>query len=198
MKLTSGMMNLTDRPSENSPVLAEHAVPEKRGMMGGRKLETGSNKSLERTIFLMTCDYCGKYPLESFVICRTCASKLCSDCVVKVDGRPYCRTHLPDALGGRGLSRAGYLILHCINRGVQSVSKIAEICRLDKDDVKTSLAVLAESKYITVSGVFSFLSRKITADGVRVLSIYSKVFDTDEDVAEVKSRLQEEKEKDGT
>jgi hypothetical protein len=191
VKLTSGMMNLTETPLEDRPVLEEHAVVEHRGLLGGKKIETNAGK-LERTTYLMACDFCGKYPLENFVLCRTCASKLCSTCAVKVDGRPYCRTHLNDALGGRGLSRPAYLILNCINSQVQSVSKIAEICRLDKDDVKNSLAVLVESKYITVSGVLSFLSRKITAEGVRVLSVYSKVFDADEDVAEVKSRLKEE------
>jgi hypothetical protein len=187
---------LSDMPLGDRPVLEEHAVAERRGLLGGKKIETNAGK-LERTTFLMTCDYCGKYPLETFVLCRTDGAKLCHDCVVKVDGRPYCRTHLADALGGRGLSRPGYLILHCINSEVQSVSKISEICRLEKDDVKASIAVLAESKYITVSGVFSFLSRKITADGIRVLSIYSKVFDGEEDVGEVKSRLQEEESNDG-
>jgi hypothetical protein len=180
---------------EEKPVLEEHAVAERRGLLGGKKIDANAGK-LERTTYLMTCDCCGKYPLESFVLCRTDGAKLCSDCAVKMDGRPYCRTHLTDALGGRGLSRAGYLILHCINNEVQSISKISEICLLAKDDVKASLAVLAESKYITVSGVLSFLSRKITADGVRVLSVYSKVFDGDEDVAEVKGRLQEDS-KDG-
>jgi hypothetical protein len=182
---------------EPRQLLEEHAVVERRGLLGGRKLETNAGR-LERTTFLMACDYCGKYPLESFLICRTCGSKLCvTPCAVKVDGRAYCPNHLPGALGGRGLSRPGYLILHCINKEVQSVSKISEICRLDKDDVKTSLAVLVESKYITVSGVLSFLSRKITADGVRVLSIYSKVFDADEDVADVRKRLEEEDNRDG-
>jgi hypothetical protein len=191
VKLTSGMMNLTEAPLEDRPVLEEHAVVEHRGLLGGKKIETNAGK-LERTTYLMACDFCGKYPLQGFVLCRTCASKLCADCAIKVEGRPYCKTHLIDALGGRGLSRPGYLILSCINCEVQSVSKTAEICRLDKDDVKASLAVLAESKYITVSGILSFLSRKITAEGVRVLSIYSKVFGADEDVADVKSRLQEE------
>jgi len=180
------------------PLIEEHAISERRGFLGGKKLGSNSEGKFEKTTFLVTCDYCGKYPLESFLLCRTCGSKLCvSSCAVKVDGRPYCRTHLADAFGGRGLSRPGYLILTCINSEVQSVSKIAEICRLDKDDVKTSLAVLAEAKYIAVTGVLSFLSRKITADGVRVLSIYSKVFDADEDVTEVKNRLKEEDNKDG-
>jgi hypothetical protein len=183
-------------PSDNKPVLEEHAVVERRGLLGGKKIETNATK-LERTIFLMTCDYCGKYPLKDFLLCRTCGSKLCSDCAVKVDGRPYCRIHLAEIAR---LSRRGYMILHCINAEVQSVSKISEICRIDKDDVKTSLAVLIESKYIAVSGVLSFLSRKITADGIRVLSIYSKVFGEDEDVVDVMNRLGEEAEEgnDGT
>jgi len=66
--------------------------------------------------------------------------------------------------------------------------------------VKSSLAVLRELKYITESGMLSFLSRKITGDGIRVLSVYSKIFDADEDVADVKNRLEEEtgEDNDGT
>jgi hypothetical protein len=88
------------------------------------------------------------------------------------------------------------MTLSCVNSNVQSVSKIAEICRLKKDDVRTSLAVLAESKYIVTSGVLSFLSRKITADGIRILSIYSKVFGKDEDVVDMMKRLEVETEED--
>jgi hypothetical protein len=65
---------------------------------------------------------------------------------------------------------------------------------MDKDDVKSSLALLRELKYITESGILSFLSRKITGDGIRVLSVYSKIFDADEDVADVKNKLKEETE----
>lgn len=192
-------MNLTDKPltSENRPVLEEHAVIERRGLLGGKKLETNSGKSLDRTIFLMTCDYCGKYPLESFVLCRRDGAKLCSDCSFKVDGVPYCRPHLAEVLP---LSRNGYKVLLCIDAEVESVSKIAEICRVDKDEVRSSLAVLAEMKYIATSGVLAFLSRKVSADGIRVLSVYSKVYGKDEDVLDVKCRLddqQEEENEDG-
>jgi len=180
---------VSDESKGDGAVLAEHAVPEKRGMLGGKKLETNSNKSLERTVFLMTCDYCGKYPLESFVLCRVDGAKLCSDCAFKVDGVPYCRPHLAEVLP---LSRNGYKVLLCINAEVTSVSKIAKMCRLDKDAVKTSLAVLAEAKYITTSGMLSFLSRKITSDGIRVLSVYSRVYGKDEDVSDVDKRLDEE------
>lgn len=186
-------MNLADESKQDGSVLAEHAVPEKRGMMGGRKLETSSSKSLERTVFLMTCDYCGKYPLESFVLCRTDGAKLCSDCSYKVDGVPYCRLHLAEVLP---LSRNAYKVLACINAEIESVPKIAEICRIDKDAVKASLAVLTESKYIATSGMLSFLSRKITADGIRVLSVYSKVYGKDEDVIDVNNRIDEESEGD--
>jgi hypothetical protein len=183
---------LSDPSSEDKPLLEEHAVPERRGLFGGKKLETNGGK-LERTTFLMTCDYCGKYPLDHFLLCRARGEKLCSDCAVKVDGRPYCITHLAEIFW---LSRTGYMTLSCVNSNVQSVSKIAEICRLKKDDVRTSLAVLAESKYIVTSGVLSFLSRKITADGIRILSIYSKVFGKDEDVVDMMKRLEVETEED--
>ena len=184
-------MNLADVSSADKPVLAEHAVPERRGMLGGRMLETNASKSLERTIFLMTCDYCGKYPLESFGLCRRDGAKLCSDCSFKVDGVPYCRPHLAEVLP---LSRNGFKILLCINAEIESVSRIADICRLDKDDVRSSLAVLAEMKYIATSGILSFLSRKITGDGIRILSVYSKIFSQDDDVVDVESRLKEETE----
>jgi hypothetical protein len=42
----------------------------------------------------------------------------------------------------------------------------------------------------------SFLSRKITADGIRILSIYSKVFGKDEDVVDMMKRLEVETEED--
>jgi hypothetical protein len=106
-----------------------------------------------------------------------------------VDGVPYCRPHLAEVLP---LSRNGYKMLICINAGIESISKIAEICRLDKHVVKPCLAVLTEAKYITTSGVLSFLSRKITADGTRVLSVYSRVYDKDEDVILVENQLDQE------
>ena len=169
----------------------EHAVVERRGLLGGKKIETNAGK-INRTTFLMACDFCGKYPLENFVLCRTCGCKLCvSDCSTKVDGVPYCRPHLGNVLP---LTRNGYKIQLCIKDEIESVSQISKICRLDKDDVKSSLAVLRELKYITESGILSFLSRKITGDGIRVLSVYSKIFDADEDVADVKNKLKEETE----
>lgn len=172
--------------------LEEHAVPERRGMLGGKKIET-SNGKIERTTFLMACDYCGKYPLDEFLLCSVDKAKLCCDCAVKIDGRPFCRLHLAEVLP---LSRDGFKILLCVNAEIQSISKISEICRLDKDDVRSSLAVLAEMKYVATSGVLSFLSRKMTGDGIRVLSVYSKIFGEDEDVADVKNRLQEKAEED--
>jgi len=178
--------------NEERLTLEEHAVAEKRGMLGGKRIETKAG-NFERTTFLMTCDYCGKYPLETFSLCSVDKSKLCPDCSVKVDGRPYCRAHLSEVLP---LSRNGYKILLCINAEIESTSKISEICRLDKDDVKTSLAVLTELKYITTSGLLAFISRKVTAEGIRVLSIYSGIYDVDEDIADVKTRMQEEVEGD--
>jgi hypothetical protein len=62
--------------------------------------------------------------------------------------------------------------------------------------VKSSLAVLRELKYITESGILSFLSRKITGDGIRILSVYSKIFSQDDDVVDVENRLKEETEED--
>jgi hypothetical protein len=183
---------LSDTSNEDKPVLEEHAVPEHRGLFGGKKIETNAGK-LERTTFLMTCDYCGKYPLANFLLCRTCGCKLCSDCSTKDDGVPYCRPHL--ALVDP-LSRHGYKILLCIKDEIESVSQISKICRLDKDDVKSSLAVLRELKYITESGILSFLSRKITGDGIRILSVYSKIFSQDDDVVDVENRLKEETEED--
>jgi hypothetical protein len=184
------MMILSDTSFE------EHAVIENRGLLGGKKIETNAGK-INRTTFLMACDFCGKYPLENFLLCRTCGSKLCTGCSTKVDGVPYCRPHL--ALVAP-LTRHGFKILLCINNEIESVPQISKICRLDKDDVKSSLAVLRELKYITESGMLSFLSRKITGDGIRVLSVYSKIFDADEDVADVKNRLEEEtgEDNDGT
>jgi hypothetical protein len=162
-------------------------------MLGGRKIETRQGK-LERLSYLVACDYCGKHPLQTFLLCSVDREKLCDDCYVKVDGKAYCRTHLADVLP---LSRNGYKVLLCAKAEIESVSKIAEMCRLDKDDVKLSLAVLAEMKYVNTSGILAFLSRKITGEGIRVLSVYSKLFDADEDVVEVKNRLQEE-DNDGT
>lgn len=185
-------MNLTDIPSENKPALEEHAVPEMRGMLGGKRIETNAGQ-IYSTRFLMGCDYCGKYPLEHCVLCSVDKAKLCTDCAVKVDGRPYCRFHLAHVAP---LSRNGYKTLLCIEAKIESVSKISEICRLDKDDVKNSLAVLKEVKYIATSGILAFLSRKVTAEGIRVLSIYSRIFDKDEDVVDVKLRLEEEIEED--
>ena len=38
MNPNSQLMTLTDIPSEDKPVLEEHAVPEMRGMLGGKRI----------------------------------------------------------------------------------------------------------------------------------------------------------------
>ena len=107
---------------------------------------------------------------------------------MKVDGRPYCRRCLQEVLP---LSRNSYKVLVCINAEIDDVKDIADLTKLDKESVKTTIALLAESKFVNVSGMLVFLKRKITADGVRTLKVYSKVYGEDEDVAEVDEKISE-------
>jgi predicted transcriptional regulator len=86
------------------------------------------------------------------------------------------------------ISRNSYKVLACIEAGIISPSRISDITRIEKDDVKGSLAVLNEMNLIRSEGLLAFLKREVTADGVRALSVYSKIFD-EEDVQEVKARL---------
>jgi RIO-like serine/threonine protein kinase len=96
-----------------------------------------------------------------------------------VDGVPYCRLHLSEVVQ---LTRNGFKILSCINSEVDSVQEICKVTKLSKERVKSTLTSLAEQQFIATSGILSFFTRKITADGIWALGIWSNVFSQDEDV----------------
>ena len=171
--------------TEDRPVLEEHTIAERRGLLGGRSIETTAEGKLQRTTFATTCESCGLFPLDRFVMCVSCHKRLCPECSAKVDGMPYCRQHLIEIFP---LSRNGYKVLRCIEAGLDDVGEIHDTTRIAKDDVKASLAFLLERKLINASGLFTFLERKITADGLHALSVYKKVYNED-DVAAVEQQL---------
>jgi hypothetical protein len=182
------LMNLTDI-SFDKPVLEEHAVPERRGMLGGRSIETTAEGKLQKMTFAATCEECGLYPLDKFVMCVSCHRRLCTECSPKMNGVPYCRQHLIEVFP---LSRNGYKALLCLETGIDDIGEIKDITKIPKDDVKASLAFLTERKLISTSGLSVFLKRKITADGLHALSVYRNVYGKEEDVAAVTTRLQED------
>jgi hypothetical protein len=174
--------------NQNGSVLEEHALPEIHGGLGGKRIEMGTNGKFSKTTFIVGCDYCGSYPLEEFVICKSCRGRLCREppCSVKLDGRTYCRSCLMELLP---LSRNCYKVLMCIGADVHSVKKISDLARLSTDDVRASLALLKELKLVESKGMLAFLERKITGDGIRAQSVYSKVYADDEDVKEVEGKI---------
>lgn len=87
------------------------------------------------------------------------------------------------------LSRNSFKVLLCVKRGIESAGKISDVTRIRKDEVKASLALLAELKLIETKGLLVFLERKLTAEGVHALSAYRRVYGDDEDVLEVKEKL---------
>jgi DNA-binding IclR family transcriptional regulator len=88
------------------------------------------------------------------------------------------------------LTRNGFKVLSCIDARLDDANKIAKIVKLDKGSVKLVLSALAEQKFVTSSGLFAFLERKVTAEGSRVLSVYAQVYGKDEDVIDVMRELQ--------
>lgn len=174
---------------ERRQLLEEHVVPERRGMLGGRSIETSTNGRLQKTTFAATCDVCGHYPLDSFDMCFSCHCRLCADCSVRMNGIPYCRQHLMEILP---LSRNSYKVLLCVKSGIDDATKIRDITKMSKDDVKGSVAFLVERKFISSSGLFAFLKREITADGTHALSVYKSVYGREEDVKEVEEQFAEE------
>ena len=172
--------------TEDRPVLEEHTIAERRGLLGGRSMETTAEGKLQRTTFATTCESCGLFPLDHFVMCVSCHKRLCPECSAKVDGIPYCRQHLIEIFP---LSRNGYKVLMCIEAGLDDVAEIHDTTRIAKDDVKASLAFLLERKLINTSGLFRFLERKITADGLHALSVYRNVYGKEEDVRAVEQQL---------
>jgi len=158
-------------------------------MLGGRSIDTNANGSLKKQVFIATCLTCGT-KVDDFVMCVSCLGALCRDCAIKMNGRPYCRPHLLEILP---LSRNGYKVLRCVEAGIDDATKINDITKIPKDDVKASLAFLKERKLISSSGLFAFLERTITADGLHAISVFKKVYD-EEDVKEVEVQLAEEEE----
>ena len=90
------------------------------------------------------------------------------------------------------ISRNSFKILTCIDFGIYSIAKIAEVTRIPKPDIKASLAVLAEMKLIENKGITLFSTRVLTAEGIEALAVYSKVYGEDGDVIEVERELKEE------
>lgn len=178
---------------ENKPILEEHTVPERRGLLGGRSIETTTEGKLNRTMYAAVCDFCGHYPLDQFVVCRKCKGRLCDECSNWLDGRPYDRACLMEILP---VSSGSYKVLMCLEAGIRSTSKISDLTRISKDDIKASLAHLNEMKLVETKGILAFLERKVTAEGVRALSAYKKVYRNDEDIRQLEQQLVEE-EKDG-
>lgn len=92
------------------------------------------------------------------------------------------------------LSRNGYKVLMCVRARIDDAAEIHDITKIPKDDVKASLSFLIERKLISSSGLFAFLSREITADGMQALSVYKNVYGNDEDAKKVEEELAEEDE----
>jgi hypothetical protein len=181
---------------DGRPLIEEHVIAERRGGLGGRSLERTAEGKLQRTTFAANCESCGLYPLDRFVTCISCHKRLCPDphCSAKMDGLPYCKPHLMEILP---LPRNAYKVLICVEAGIDGVAEIHHITRIPKDDVKSSLAFLLEQKLISKSGLFTFLERKITADGLHALSVYRNVYGKEEDVIAVQQQLSESEEANG-
>jgi hypothetical protein len=82
----------------------------------------------------------------------------------------------------------------CVEAGIDDAAEIHEITKIPKDDVKASLSFLIERKLLSTSGLFAFLNREITADGMQALSVYKNVYGNEEDAKEVEEELSEEDE----
>jgi hypothetical protein len=178
------MIDLTDNPSEKKMMIEDQTFAE-RGMLGGRTLQTTPEGRFVRRTLVSSCVTCGAKLGDSYVLCYSCLGALCSDDAIRMNGIPYCRQHLSEVLP---LSRNGYKALMCIEAGADDVSQIHEITKIPKDDVKAALAFLLERKLISKSGLLAFLERKITAEGLHVLSVFKKVYNED-DVATVEQQL---------
>jgi len=174
---------------EDEPFLEEHSVVEPRGFLGGKRIESNSDGKLRKTTFVIACDACGHYPLNEFVICRSCRGKLCDECFTKLDGRPYCRSCLMEKIP---IGADAYKILVCIEYEVSSVREIAELTRIEKDEIRSILAHLSAIELVKSTGILAFTERKITADGLRALLAYGKFYEKDEDVKELKQNLEED------
>ena len=93
------------------------------------------------------------------------------------------------------VSADAYKILVCMESDVSSARDIAELTRIGKDEVRSILLHMTTLKLVKTKGMLAFTERKVTADGVRAIQAYSKFYDKDEDVKELKESL--EKEADG-
>ncbi len=175
--------------SENQePMIEEHSLAEPKGMMGGKRIESASDGKLRKTTFVVACDSCGHHPLNEFVICKSCRGKLCDDCFTKLDGRPYCRSCLMELLP---VTSNSYKILVCIEHDASSVNEIADMTRIAKDEIRSSLAHMTAIKLVKTKGILAFTERKVTAEGLRALAAYGKFYDKDDDVKELKQSLEE-------
>jgi hypothetical protein len=170
------------------PILEEHSFIEPKGMIGGKRIESNSDGKLRKTIFVVACDACGYYPLNEFLMCKSCRGKLCDDCFTKLDGRPYCRSCLMELLP---ITSSAYKILSCVESEVSSVYEIADMTRIPKDEIRNSLAHMAAIKLLKTKGILAFTERKVTAEGLRALAAYSKFYEKDDDVKELKQSLEE-------
>jgi RIO-like serine/threonine protein kinase len=90
------------------------------------------------------------------------------------------------------VTRSSYKVFACVEGAITSVGRISDLTRIDKAEVKKSLALLAELALVERKGALVFTERKVTADGVRALAVYQKVYGNDGDVNEVLRKIEEE------
>lgn len=173
---------------EENPILEEHSLVEPKGMVGGKKIESNVDGKLRKTAFVIACDSCGHYPLNEFAICKSCRGKLCDDCFTKLDGRTYCRSCLMELLT---VTTNAYKILLCIESDASTVGEIADMTRIAKDEIRSSLAHLTAIKLVKTKGLLAFTERQVTADGLRAFAAYAKFYDSYDDVKQVKQSLKE-------
>lgn len=84
-----------------------------------------------------------------------------------------------------------YKTLVCVESDVSSVDQIADLTRIEKDEIRSILAHMATLKLVKTKGILAFTERRITDDGIRALLAYGKFYDNDDDVKELKETLKE-------
>jgi len=184
----SELENRIDRSNAQSKLLDEKLVVEKEKLLGGRSISTSPSGSIERVRRLPVCDICGHSlkPDEEFTICLSCGKKLDSKCSISYENRIFCfeclRAKVP-------LTKRSYKVLLAVANEITSIASISDMSRMEKKDVRASIAELLDLNLMVKKGISIFSTLHMTDKGLEALAAYRQVY-TDEDVLQFETDVQ--------
>jgi len=171
---------------EGNVILEEIHSPEVEKLIGRKILLTGPSGQVRKVITHPTCDICGRYLAEDFIICQACKRKICDLCAVKYNGKTYCQNCLRDMIP---LKKKDFKLLMLLANKIGRISEITEYSGMRKEDVLNSLRKLKAYKLVIKRGLSILSEIMLSENGLSVFASYSKIYGNEKDVIELAKKI---------